>query len=118
LRSARIAAVFAPLVLLSPLAGAKAAETLSADEIRALFPGEYVAVWKDKLTVDVEAEGDGVVRGTLGFLSGSGRWSIEGDELCLSYLKKLKCGPVLKDGAWYLGLLRSDGRPRLRFRPR
>ena len=91
---------------------------LSPRPVRALFPGQYVAVWKDKLTVDVEAEGDGVVRGSFGPLSGSGRWSIEGDELCLSYRKKVRCGPVIRDGAWYFGLLRSDGRPRLRFRPR
>jgi hypothetical protein len=112
-----------PALLLSGLAtAAEARQTLSAGELRALFPGQFVAVWKDKQRLEIDAGQGGEVRGGVGVLSSSGRWSIAGNELCLSFAmwtgKKVRCGRVFKDGGWYLGLLRSDGRPRLRFRPR
>lgn len=101
---------------------AEARQTLSAGELRALFPGQFVAVWKDKQRLEIDAGQDGQVRGGMGVLSSRGRWSIAGNELCLSFAmwtgKKVRCGRVLKDGGWYLGLLRGDGSPRLRFRPR
>lgn len=124
LRSIPHIAAAASFVLLSsgPAWAAQGRQTLSAGELKELFPGQFTAVWKDKQTLQIDAGRNGDVHGSTGVLSSSGRWSVRGNELCLSFGmwtgKDVRCGPVIKDGGWYLGLIRNDGRPRLRFRPR
>jgi hypothetical protein len=102
-------------------AGAVRADTLSAAQVRALFPGEFEAVWKDKRRVVLHADADGTLKGSIGILSDSGRWWLHGSELCISLnswkVEKTRCGKVVAAGGWYLGLFREDGTPRLRFRP-
>ena len=96
------------------------AENVSASELRGLFPGKFEAVWKGKLNLTLSADADGRLDGHTWFVGDSGSWSVNGNILCLSFggWKKSKCGPVQKSGNWYLGLLRADGTPRLKFRPR
>lgn len=116
------AAVLGGLVVVLASGGdADASQKLSASEIKALFPGQYVAVWKDKRRVQIQAGNNGEVYGVMGVLYDTGRWWIDGDQLCLSFrwwtANEPRCSEVLRDGAWYLGMIRSNGRPRLRFRP-
>ncbi len=96
------------------------AGNLSASELRDLFPGEFEAVWKDKIDLTLSAFADGRLEGQTWFVGDTGSWSVAGDILCITFggWKKAKCGPVQKSGNWYLGLMRDDGTPRLKFRPR
>lgn len=98
-----------------------AAEKLSGDEIAALFPGRYEAVWKNKHQVHVVAGLDGEISGSFGIFSGSGQWSIVGDQLCVASRwwsgNRPKCSEVTRQEGWYLGMNNSKGEPRVRFRP-
>jgi hypothetical protein len=91
---------------------------LSNGELRALFPGRYVAVWKERINLTLIATANGMLAGGTWFRKDTGSWRVRGNELCITFSgwKKTRCGPVRKDGAWYLGLPRKDGTPRLRFR--
>jgi hypothetical protein len=114
----------AALVLLAAstsLATAQAGEKLSAGEIAALFPGQFEAIWKNKHEVNVVAGSDGEMRGTTGIMSDSGRWSIDGDQLCVAFYwwtkNRPRCTEVVRQDGWYHGMLNSKGKPRVRFRP-
>lgn len=105
----------------SPFATAEAGEKLSAGEIAALFPGQYEAIWKDKHKVEVVAGIDGEISGSFGIFSGSGQWSIVGDQLCVATKwvsgNRPRCSKVEREEGWYLGMHNSKGKPRVRFRP-
>ncbi len=100
---------------------AQAGEKLTADEIAALFPGQYEAIWKNSHEVHVIAGTDGEISGSYGIISGSGQWSIVGDQLCLSSRwwsgNRPHCSKLERQEGWYLGLYNGKGKPRLRFRP-
>lgn len=93
---------------------------LSASQLHRLFPGHFEAVWKGMLTLDLRASADGRLAGSSWFTSGKGTWSLKGNILCITFggWKKAKCGPVKKEGGWYVSLVRRDGTPRLKFRRR
>ena len=95
-------------------------QKLSAGEIAALFPGRYQAIWKGKHQVSVLAGPDGEISGSYGIFSGSGRWSIVGDELCVAsrwmYNNRPRCSEVVLHQGWYLGMPNGKGKPRVRFR--
>lgn len=121
------AVLFAATTLASPSAGANeklasadTGATLSGGEIRALFPGQFEAVWKDNSQVSIEASSDGGVHGRTGILSDSGSWSVRGDELCVTFYwwtgNEPRCTEVRREGGWYVGMMRSNGEPRVRFR--
>ena len=109
------------LAAADPVATPETGQKLSADEIAALFPGRYQAVWKDRHEVSVLAGPDGEISGSYGIFSGSGRWSIVGDELCVAsrwmYNNRPRCSEVVLHQGWYLGMPNGKGKPRLRFRP-
>jgi hypothetical protein len=109
------------LAAVSPKSKAEEGQKLSADEIAALFPGRYEAIWKDKHQVSVVAGPDGEISGSYGIFSGSGRWSIVGDELCVASRwlssNRPRCSEVVLHRGWYLGMQNSKGKPRVRFRP-
>lgn len=109
------------LAAASTSAKVEAGQKLSAGEIAALFPGRYEAIWKDKHQVRVVARTDGEISGSFGIFSGSGRWSIVGDELCVASRwwssNRPRCSEVLLHQGWYLGLPNSKGKSRVRFRP-
>lgn len=104
-----------------PSTTAEAGERLSADELAALFPGQFEAIWKDKHQVRVVVGSDGEVRGSSGIMSDSGRWSIDGDRLCVAFnwwtRDRTRCTEVLRRGDWYVGMISGKGKPRVRFRP-
>jgi len=93
---------------------------LSAGELRHLFPGQFEAVWKGSLNLDLEASANGRLAGHTWFASDKGTWSLRGNILCITFggWSKAKCGPVKREGGWYFGLMRPDGTPRLKFRRR
>jgi len=100
---------------------ASAGSTLSAKEVRALFPGKFEAVWKEKRSLTLSADANGGIVGYVGILSGSGRWWVKGSNLCITFDRwedeKTRCSRVVRNGGWYHGLYRDSGTPRLRFRP-
>ena len=109
------------VLMLAAVAPLQAAEKLSGEEIAALFPGRYEAIWKDKHQVHVIAGRDGEISGSFGIFSGSGEWSIVGDQLCVASRwlsgNRPKCSEVFHQEGWYLGMNNSKGIPRVRFRP-
>lgn len=109
------------LAATDPVATPETGQKLSADEIAALFPGRYQAVWKDRHEVSVLAGPDGEISGSYGIFSGSGRWTIVGDELCVAsrwlYNNRPRCSEVVLLQGWYLGMPNGKGKPRVRFRP-
>ena len=117
--SRKLAAAIA--FIASPLATLHAGEKLSGEEIAALFPGQYEAIWKNKHQVHVVAGLDGEISGSFGIFSGSGKWTIVGDQLCVASRwwsgNRPKCSEVVRHEGWYLGMLNSKGKPRVRFRP-
>ena len=112
------AAAVAIVAISSPLA-AQGGEKLTAEEIAALFPGQYEAIWKDKHEVFVEAGGNGEISGSYGIFFGSGKWWIAGDRLCVGsrWFSKDRCSEVERQGEWFMGMRNSKGKARLRFRP-
>ncbi len=109
------------LAAADPAAKAETGQKLSAGEIAALFPGRYQAIWKDKHEVSVLAGPNGEISGSYGIFSGSGRWTIVGEELCVAsrwmYNNRPSCSEVLLHQGWYLGMPNGKGKPRVRFRP-
>jgi hypothetical protein len=93
---------------------------LSASELRRLFPGHFEAVWKSTLNLSLEASADGKLAGRTWFASDKGTWSLHGNILCITFggWSKAKCGPVKRQGGWFISLMRRDGTPRLKFRRR
>jgi hypothetical protein len=119
--SRMLAAAAVVIAASSPLGTAQAGEKLTADEIAALFPGQYEAIWKNKHEVHVIAGTDGQISGSYGIISGSGQWSIVGDQLCVSSRwwsgNRPRCSELERQEGWYLGMQNGKGKPRLRFRP-
>ena len=117
--AAAIAAVVAGLLTSAPPAGAG---YLSGVQIKRLFPGRFEAVWKDKFGALVTASAAGTLTGRNRLRTDTGVWKVRGDKLCVSFrvwtADKFKCSRLLADGGWYLGFIRKNGVPRLRFRRR
>ena len=118
--SRTLAAVAVLIAASCSFAAAQAGEKLSAAEIAALFPGQYEAIWKNRLQVHVVAGTEGEISGSYGIIYGSGEWSIVGDQLCVSsrwWSNRPRCSELIRHEGWYLGMLNGKGKPRLRFRP-
>jgi hypothetical protein len=117
----RKAAAAIVLIATSCPFAAQADEKLSAGEITALFPGEFEAIWKGEHQARIVAGTDGVMRGSSGILSDSGRWSVDGDQLCVVFYwwtsNEPRCTEVVRQEGWYVGMINSKGKARVRFRP-
>jgi heat shock protein HslJ len=115
----RLASAAAAIVAISSVPAAQAGEKLSANEIAALFPGQYEAIWKDKHEVRVEAGGNGEISGSFGIFSGSGKWWIVGNRLCVGsrWFSRDRCSEVERQGEWFMGMHNGKGEARVRFRP-
>ena len=118
-RSRNLAAAAALIAAAGPFTALQAGEKLSGSEIAALFPGQYEAIWKDRHEVRVEAGSNGELSGSYGIFSGSGKWWIVGDKLCVTsrWFSKDRCSEVERQGEWFMGMPNSKGKPRVRFRP-
>lgn len=122
MRFSLIAVLSLVAALAAPIGAAHAGSALSGGELKALFPGKFEAVWKDKTRLTLDASSGGKLVGSVGIISGNGSWSVKGNQLCIYFNRwkgeDMRCGPVVQSGGWYLSLFRNeDGKPRLRFRP-
>ncbi|HEY7750339.1 MAG TPA: hypothetical protein VH933_16885 [Aestuariivirgaceae bacterium] len=111
--------VLAALVLLFASLPSHAAQRLSAAQISALAPGNYVGTWKGKRQLNLRLSSNGVVSGTVDGIHHSGRWYVSDGNLCLEFkiiiIKKTKCGEIRREGRWLVGYYKK-GKPRIRLR--
>jgi hypothetical protein len=114
-----LAAAAIAIAAISSAPAAQAGEKLSAAEIAALFPGQYEAIWKEKHEVHVQAGGNGEISGSFGIFSGSGKWWIVGNRLCVGsrWFSRDRCSEVERQGEWFMGMHNGKGEARVRFRP-
>ena len=108
------------LLLLTGISQARAGagKTLSASQIRAMFPGTYVGTY-GKTPVNIKANSNGSLRGIAEGRHDQGRWSIVGNKLCVAWTVwgsgKTKCKTVVKRGHWYVTLKKS-GKVKMKIR--
>jgi hypothetical protein len=96
-----------------------AGQRLSAAQIMQLFPGTFEGVYAEDMTIIIEASPDGALSGTMGYLSDTGRWGLDGNQICIRWdtwlSRKVKCRYVEYVNGWYRAV-KDDGRWRLRLR--
>lgn len=96
----------------------QAGQRLSAAQIMALFPGTFEAIYDDT-TITIHAAVDGGLSGRTGILSDTGRWGLDGDQICIRWDNwlgsRMNCRFVEYVSGWYLAVM-SDGRSGLRLR--
>jgi len=103
-------------------AGSANADTpiLRGSQIKEIFPGSFVVVWKGRHTLSVRAGRDGGMTADYGAASLTGKWKVKGNKLCVSVNlwigTKKRCGTLRRRGKWYVGMFRKNGAPRLKFR--
>jgi hypothetical protein len=111
-----VVALYAFLLMTMP---GEAGTRLSAAEISALAPGEYVGTWKGKKKLHLTLNPNGTVRGTVNGIGYRGKWYVSGQSLCVVFrimgTEKTKCGGIHRQGAWLVGYYKQ-GTPRLRLR--
>jgi hypothetical protein len=102
--------IFVALAVFAALASdtAKAAE-LSPSDLRRLFPGTYSVTIFNSFTLRVNMRRNGDMTGFAKGRSDTGRWSIEGKQLCIAWTTWTKgkkgCSALRRDG----NLLRGRG---------
>jgi hypothetical protein len=111
-----IALCFCILMSVSSEAGPR----LSASEIRALAPGEYVGTWKAKRKLHIVFNANGTIHGSMSGFRYGGKWYVSGQNLCIVYriltVEKTKCGAIRRQGPWLVGYYNKKGVPRIRLR--
>jgi hypothetical protein len=113
----RVALVaFATCSLLAGSMSAQADETLTASEIKNLFPGSFEGVVHGLVEVQITASRNGSLSGEMMGESDSGRWRIRNGRLCISWNEwtsgEYHCSNVTRVGQW---LHANSGGP-VRFR--
>jgi hypothetical protein len=93
---------------------AKADEThLAGSSIRGLFPGYYKAEVQGGYTLFISAKTGGRLDGMAFGREDKGKWTIVGDQLCVSWKRwtkgQTKCGEIVRSGAWYIARSRKEG---------
>ncbi|WP_137389322.1 hypothetical protein [Rhodoligotrophos defluvii] len=105
-----------------PTPAALPAQPMTGRMLRALFPGKFEAVWKNRRTLIIGADADGRLKGYSDGKYDAGRWEISGNKLCISFAVwtggDRKCGEVYRGDGWFMGLLNKKGEAHLRFRKR
>jgi len=95
--------VIIPLLMM--LAQTARAETLDAEQVKALFTDKTVEYQHERLGFDfvVYHAPDGSLRGTRdGQPMGELQWSVNDQgELCIAYNQKKRCQPIMKDNGVY-----------------
>lgn len=94
--------------------------SLRGSQIKRIFPGDFVVVWKGRHTLSVRARRGGAMTADYGAASLTGKWRVKGNKLCVSVNlwigTKKRCGTIRRSGGWYVGMFRKNGKPRLKFR--
>jgi hypothetical protein len=97
----RAIVIAASALAAAPLASAQD-ETLSAGELRQLFPGRYDVNIFGRWSVDMRLAPGGVITGKVGRFADKGRWSIEGNQLCIAWSSwtsgKKGCSALTRNG--------------------
>ena len=98
----------------------QAGTRLSASEIRALAPGDYVGTWKAKRKLHLTLNTNGTISGSVDGFRYRGNWYVSGQSLCVAFnvmsVGKAKCGDIRRQGAWLVGYNNKKGEPRIRIR--
>ncbi|MGH6874410.1 MAG: hypothetical protein ACREDW_05305 [Aestuariivirgaceae bacterium] len=93
---------------------------LSAAEINALAPGDYVGTWKGKRKLHLTLNSNGTISGSVDGFRYRGNWYVSGQSLCVGFkimsAAKTKCGDIRRQGAWLVGYSNKKGEPRIRIR--
>lgn len=75
-------------------------------ELGKLFPGSFVAV-AGGMPIRIVASGNGRLRGEVKGMKDTGRWTVSGTRLCITWDKwlggKTSCSIIVADNGWYLG---------------
>jgi len=83
----------------------QAAESVSALELRRLFPGRFQAVAHGFLKIRIIASADGSLYARQIGKADTGVWAIRADRLCIRFTKWLKgrtrCSRVTEQAGWY-----------------
>jgi hypothetical protein len=112
-----VVAVYALLLMTSY---GQAGTRLSAAEIRALAPGDYVGTWKAKRKLHLTLNTNGTISGSVDGFRYRGNWYVSGQSLCVAFnvmsVGKTKCGDIRRQGAWLVGYNNKKGEPRIRIR--
>jgi hypothetical protein len=90
-------------LLFSAIAAPQAvADSLDHKEVRALFPGRYVVRVMNTLELKVNMQANGVVTGLANGQRDTGRWSVEGGRLCITWTTwnngRKDCSPLTRQG--------------------
>jgi hypothetical protein len=100
-------ALFAALISLSAASTQVSAETLNSTQLAKLFPGNYSVLIFGRYDLNVKMKPNGTVLGRAGKYSDSGRWSVDGNKLCIAWSNWTKgkkgCSTLRKDGNWVSG---------------
>ena len=82
-------------------------DTLTQNELRRLFPGNFDAVVYGILEVKIIAHQNGQLEGLFSGKKDTGRWSVSNGRLCIMLSRwtegKASCSPVVASAGWYLG---------------
>jgi hypothetical protein len=112
-----VVAVYALLLMTSY---GQAGTRLSAAEIRALAPGDYVGTWKAQRKLHLTLNKNGTISGSVDGFRYRGNWYVSGQSLCVAFnvmsVEKTKCGDIRRQGAWLVGYNNKKGEPRIRIR--
>jgi hypothetical protein len=83
----------------------QAAESISALELRQLFPGRFQAIARGIVKIRIVASADGSLYAQQIGKSDTGVWSVRADRLCIRFTRWLKgrtrCSRVTEQSGWY-----------------
>ena len=81
-------------------------KTVTPAELGNLFPGSFIAV-ASGMPVTIVASGNGTLRGQMKGYKDTGRWTLSGGRLCITWNKwlngKTSCSMIVADNGWYRG---------------
>lgn len=101
-----MAGVAALGILTSVVSATAEQKTITAAELGKLFPGSFLAV-AGGMSIKITARGNGSLHGQMQDLKDSGRWTLSGGRLCITWSKwlngKTACSMVVADNGWYRG---------------
>lgn len=84
---------------------ASAGQSVSATQLRSLFPGSFKVVVSGVVPLRMTAHRSGRLTGKMGGETDKGHWSVRGGILCIALNKwldgKSRCARVTKKGKWY-----------------
>jgi hypothetical protein len=79
-------------------------ERLTAEQIQALAPGEYVGTWKGKKQLHIFLSEDGTLQGTVNGKPQKEKWHIKDEKLCIEFrvlfIDTVRCDAVYRQAEW------------------